>query len=324
MVEMLAAIAILTLIMVVVFGLTNQTARVWKNSTGKISEFQAARAGFDVLTQRLSQATLNTYYDYYDSSGRPASNASYSGTPTLYGRASELHFISGPDLVDGQIGHAVFFQAPLGYSDDASSYAGLNNALNAAGFYLIYNSDTDSGTRPAFITTAVSPSKYRFRLMQYTQPLQNLSVFTATAKQWFTNDIATKKYSYPLAENIVAMVIQPKRSTQDSTTTTLTTGDYKYDSHTAWSGSTQPVQMNQLPPLLHIVLVAIDENSAQRICTQTTAPDLGVSSLFKTESALNTDLKTLEDKLMAKSGGQPLNYRFFETDIALRGAKWSK
>ncbi len=78
--------------------------------------------------------------------------------------------------------------------------------------------------------------------------------------------------------------------------------------------------MNQLPPILHVAMVAIDEPSAQRICVNDNPPDFGVQSLFRDPKKLDADLATLETTLKAKN----LGYQIFQADIGIRGAKWSQ
>ncbi|MFV0338372.1 MAG: hypothetical protein ACK5LK_09055, partial [Chthoniobacterales bacterium] len=169
---------------------------------------------------------------------------------------------------------------------------------------------------------------YRFRLMQFTQSLQDLGVFKAAnagGTGWFTSgsapagDISSTR---PLAENIIALIILPKLADADNPSgTSLVGDDFSYDSRTTWSGSsTQPVQMNQLPPLIHVVMVAIDEPSAQRYCTSTTPPNFGQDSLFKNPDNLEDDLKEMEKNLREKN----ISYEIFRADIGIRGAKWSQ
>ncbi|HSI83458.1 MAG: hypothetical protein ACAI35_22865 [Candidatus Methylacidiphilales bacterium] len=74
-----------------------------------------------------------------------------------------------------------------------------------------------------------------------------------------------------------------------------------------------------MPPVVDIVMVAIDEPSAIRLGNGATPPDPGVSSLFKIASNLETDLKTLTTSLNNKR----ITYRVFRTSVAIIGAKWS-
>ena len=65
LIEMLVATTILVIIVGILFTITQQTSKVWKNTTGKTEVFLARATGFwGFMTRTISQATLNTYYDY--------------------------------------------------------------------------------------------------------------------------------------------------------------------------------------------------------------------------------------------------------------------
>lgn len=339
-VELLAATAIFAIILAVIFGITQQISSAWKNSSAKIEAYQGARGAFSAMTQQIGQATLNTYYDYYDSSGNrrlPANSSTF--VPARYGRYSDLHFISGGwsspanTLVPGQVTHAIFFQAPMGYAE--LSYTGMDTLLNACGYYIAYNKDN---TRPQFLDDSTLPNKppdrYRFRLMQFLQPSQQLAIYPYTSgseKAWFTDPLASSTPPVRiLAENIVALVILPKLSTAEDAAGSDLAPNFEYNSRPAGVTAVQGKTDHQLPPVLEIIMVAIDEPSAQKICTGSSMPDFGIpggmASLFKNVANLNDlangapgDLKKLTNALEACHVG----YRVFRSQVALRGAKWS-
>ncbi len=143
--------------------MVGQTGAAWRHTMGKIDQFRSARNGFEAMTRRLSEATLNTYYDYFDSNGNSSTSGSYTGTPSYYGRQSELRFISGPGLAGTATStpprptHSIFFQAPLGFVAPVSSsdttytqYQGLNNLVNTWGYYLEF---ADDQQRPSFMSS---------------------------------------------------------------------------------------------------------------------------------------------------------------------------
>jgi uncharacterized protein (TIGR02599 family) len=322
--EMMVATVILVILMLIVFQITQTISRVWKKSTSQITSMQSARAAFESMTRRLSQATLNVYYGYDD-----------PNNPSQYLRRSELQFICGTDLVSDQITHAIFFQVPLGHTDDTSRYGYMENALNACGYYLVYGDDPNV---PQFYKDAVNPPpKYRFRLMEYLQPTQNLSIYTQENKLgslinggrgWIQPNSDNTRV---LAENVVALIILPMRSTRDPGDVLST--DFEYNSRDgAWLNG-KPAQQeehsSQLPPIVQVTMVVIDEESAQKVCRDATQPDFGLEGLFQRvgneQEQLLDDLDTLKNTLSGKSGGNniPLNYYVFQTNVAIRGAKWS-
>lgn len=329
LVELLVAMVLLVFLMGVIFSIVNEVGRAWKTSSNKIEAFQDSRAAFESMTRKISQATLNTYYDYFDSTGKSSSEAGYNGTPVRYGRQSELHFKAGKSLIPDQIGHAIFFQSPMGETGQA--YDSLNTLLNACGYYVQFGSDangTSLSGRPAFLETLNLPLRHRFRLMELSQPAEKLKIYDSAAApgDWYKLPLAsTPPQARVLAENVVALVILPKKPDReekldDANGIARIGAEYEYDSRVSWSGTTQPVSMNQLCPLLKIVMVTIDEASARKLQGDaTTAPDLGLDKLFQTAASLDDDLATLTRTLTANR----LNYRVFQTEIPLRAAKWN-
>jgi uncharacterized protein (TIGR02599 family) len=363
LVELVVAIAILLIILLVVFELTAQISQVWRSSTSRIQTFQGARAGFEAMTRRLGQATLNTYYDYYQNASgtytlRTTANAA-TFVPSVYDRVSDLHFISGqattllassPTAITTQT-HAFFFQAPLGYS---VTYQKLDNALNACGYYLQFDAATSS--IPTYITSAPTyKPRYRFRLMEMLQPTENLGVYfwpsTGGVNDWFVNNAASN--SRVLAENVIALVLLPKLPTSEDSTGTALAPNYNYDSRIPLGATSDPywasaspsfppdsfttstgtiTRHHQLPPLMHLVMIVIDEPSAIRLQgTSTTVPaaiNLSTKNLFTDATKLASDIQSVEDICNAKSGNLTgntlhLNYRIFESDVIMRDAQWS-
>ena len=76
--------SIISLLLIVLLQMTNSTSELWTRTTGKTEQFRAAREGFESMTRNLSQATLNTYWDYDN-----------PNSPTRFMRQSELRFICG-------------------------------------------------------------------------------------------------------------------------------------------------------------------------------------------------------------------------------------
>lgn len=336
LIELLVATVVLLMIMAILLSITTQTGNLWRTTTAKMEQFRGARDAFEAMTRRLGQATLNTYWDYDNPTA-----------PTRYVRQSELRFISGntvaltgaPTAPRQWPTHGVFFQAPLGFSQDSTTY-GLENLLNTWGYFIEFGSD--AAERPPIVTTQITPLRYRYRLCEFMQPTNALSIYnytsgltgtmsnnlTYTGRDWFSipmnlSDTSTAPVRpvHVLAENIIALIILPKLSqTEDSTGTTLAPL-YTYDSTTTNSNATLNPK-NQLPPILEVTMVAIDEASAIRLAQSqgSTMPDFGLGSLFTDATKMSADLATLQQTLDSKH----INYRVFSTNVAIKGAKWSR
>ncbi|WP_009965576.1 prepilin-type N-terminal cleavage/methylation domain-containing protein [Verrucomicrobium spinosum] len=152
LIELLVSVAVLTVLLLLLTRVLSDTQTTWARAHARTEEFREARAVFEAISARLSQATLNSYWGY---------KLDAKNSPTRYLRQSELHFVSGPApvLLGADVpacGHAVFFQAPLGENLEAGGLPsslgnpdGLKNLLNAWGWYVSYESDLPQ--RPPFL-----------------------------------------------------------------------------------------------------------------------------------------------------------------------------
>jgi uncharacterized protein (TIGR02599 family) len=337
LVEVLVSLAVLALIMVVMASMVNLTSSSWKRTRAGVERYQQARVAFDTITRRLSEATLNTYFDYVDSSGNYGITSNGTGRtfiPDRYVRRSELRFKSGPGLtgLSGDPSHSVFFHAPQGFADTPSN---LSNLMNTCGFFVELGSD--SGLLPGILPAAFA--RDRFRLMQLLEPTENFSIYQlvandpkTTKEDWFKTPIANRAATVSIiAENIIALLMLPKLSKSDqvgSLDDSSLAPNYTYDS-TATNSNAAINPSNQLPPVVLVTMVAIDETSAKRMTDseRTALRDL-IAGLFKkagstTDSSTEgyaKDLKTLEDYLNSKR----IDYRIFNSNVILKGAKWSR
>ena len=318
LIEVLVAFAILALIMVMLVTIIEFTSKAWKRTTEKMQAFQESRAAFDRITSILSQATLNTYWDYDNLQ-----------SPTKYERTSELQFLSLPMAQMGRDAaafptHGLFFQASTGKVSDKPSFGNMPFLLNAYGYFLEYGQDD----RPAWLPDSVSP-KYRFRLKEWRVPSENWTLYQKTTGATGKSYLGSTSYDWidlsapaakTLAETVIALVVYPKNS--QSATVSLSLADtFVYNSRTNDSATTEGQnQKHQLPPEVEVIMVAIDETSANRRWgNAATAPAL-TSGLFQKAVQLEDDLKTLTSSLSA----QNINYIILRSTVKIRGARWSQ
>ena len=377
LVEMMVAMVLLMLLMLVTVYILNAVSAVDNRTRAKVDTFREARAGFEVMTRRVSTAMLNTYWDYEFpmSGGMP----DRSKPPTKYVRQSELHYVSGPTRLGGatalfasatattmlSVTHGIFLQTPQGLTTSPTTVnANLPNLLNVSGYFVEYT--TDKLDRPKFLQsgTPLPPERWRFRLTELNQGSEYFQVYRATvapvtipAMDWFraplkrpapTTEPANTRV---LAENVIALVVYPHRSPNDpvpSGSPTQLAPLYFYDSRSYVTKPTDATALrsrNQLPPMVQITMVVMDERSAERFqaslgaAPQTIAPateklglTTGTTGLFVKASTISNptpaqekdqytlDLATLEKKL------QDLNliYRVFSTEVSILQAKWSE
>ena len=349
LVELLLSTAIIGLLLLVLTSITESTRKTWITTTARNEEFRGARTGFEVITRRLSQATLNTYWDYFDASGNsrtPANSANF--VPARYGRQSELRFISGQASAIGLPAsscptHAVFFQAPLGFVSDTTKYSRMENLLNTWGYFIQFGDD--SAYRPSFVTKQLVPYRARFRLMEMMEPSETLSLYPEelnaggnslyTTRSWYLNPFSvTSRPPRVVAENIVALVLLPKLTPLDQKAGNYNDGSlapgYLYDSINS-NADPNLNSKNQLPPVIQVTMVAVDETSFSRFQkTSASLPAFGLSGLFTTvgdtsdptKSGLAKDLQTLQTTL--QNSKPAITYRVFSTNVSIKAAKWSR
>jgi uncharacterized protein (TIGR02599 family) len=362
LVEMLVSTAIVALLVVMLAGILQQTSTVWSRTTGKIEQFREARGAFENMTLRISQATLNTYWDYQYVGAGPAR------TPQRYMRRSELRFISGPvdQLIDPnptnrrRLTHATFFQAPLGVVENVK-YKGFENLLCTWGYFVEVGGDLDY--RPRFLDEELAPQKHRSRLIEtwvaaernliyrHTSGVQGSIVraITYSGKDWFRDPLnLSAPPVHVLAENILALVLTPRLAPEDEEEVLGTSGrrtdlsplapNYLYD--TSPVGGANPADSRhsdgrlnpvaQLPPVIQVTMVAIDEASALRSGPSALDQDpFLLADRFKRSADYSKDLlrsddsasgDSLEDRLIEARA----NYRIFTTNVIIRGSKWSR
>ncbi len=388
MVELLVSMTLILGLMMLLLGTVDQTQQLWVRSSSKAAQFQTARHSFEIMARRLGQATLNTYWRPHDPS------LTNSRADFQFRRQAELQFISGPTskiFTSPTIGglnsnpvlsypfHSVFFQAPLGQTeeindggDDRLRFASLSEMLTACGYFVEYGEDPN---RPDFLPKDRVPPQVAFRLMELTVAGERLTIFqrpndnksnvepmildeqsrpymglvdmvgtpeTAWMRpRWMKEALRREQgvgksrfyYGRVMAEHVIGLVILPKLPPQDRVNKESLdlAPHYQYDSWRILRGDTglaDPVtgaRDNLLPPIVQIMMIAIDGPSAARLDAKVDKPPAWSEGLFQKvedEGQLQEDMALLEKAL--KEDPARLNYRIFTTDVVLRGSKWSR
>ncbi|MDB6075153.1 MAG: Verru Chthon cassette protein [Verrucomicrobiaceae bacterium] len=344
LVEIIVATAVLSLLMVAMMSTLGTVQRSFQFTRARVDQFREARRALDLISTTLSQATLNSYQDYYytgtQSNIPPATG---SGAPAAYVRQSELQFrVDAAASTFGTTGspveapgHSVFFQAPLGLTADGSSLGGL---LNARGYGIVFSGDDKR--RPAFVNGYDIPVKRRYRLVEY-RPTAEYQSATAGGNtiynhpaDWFT--LAMGNSCRVVADNILLLLLSPRSSSQGAGGAVepwSIAPHYHYnsldsDNSTAaldgllvrTDGTVAQGTQHMLPPLIAVTLVALDETSAQQWSAR--RGDNGVDVLseahaaFTDASRYESDMGALRDYLQK----QKLNFRIFNSTVALRNA----
>ena len=293
--EILVATAVLAILLVLILQVTSQTSQTLRQVTGQVDAFQSARAAFDDINRTLSQATLNTYWDYQNDS---------SGNPTAYKRASDLHFVVKP-AGDSEAG--LYFQAPLAISSNSTTE--VSGLLNAVGYWVEFGPDN-------WKPDGLGENRSRFRLMQAVQNSEDLDTMRTTNDSWVAD---VRGQGRPLANNVIALVALPKWSAaEDSTGTDLNplSPNFSYDSR---NGTLE--QLAQLPPQVQVTMIAIDERDAVRLgANLENKINTALKDKFVLASSFDDDLNDVRNKLAEDN----ISNQVFSTSVPLRESKWSK
>jgi uncharacterized protein (TIGR02599 family) len=328
LVELLVAMTVLAVLLAIISQVLATVQKSWRNTSAKVSQFREARRAFDVIKRNLSQATLNTYlhYDFGGNKDQATGFIDTTATPTGYLPFSELQFVCGPASkiqgisLDPSVnpGHAVFFQANLGFSD---LYPNLPTTLNPRGYFIEYGDD--EALRPSFLAGKVK-NRVRYRLMEYAPPTEANTIYDRTKRNSGSNiwyqDIP--RWSRPVSDNVIALFLAPKRPRLDGAGDPYSIAtEFYYDSATPGTG--QRNAPHELPPQLEVIMVVIDEASAEMLATtesdSSTPPlDLGQVFLSASEKGIREDLEQVKQVLIEKN----VNYRVFVSTITLPNSKW--
>jgi uncharacterized protein (TIGR02599 family) len=340
LVEVMVSMAVLSVLLLISAQVIGQVQNTWTASNARVSQFREARTAFDILTRNLSQATLNTFIDYDTNYlAADAAAADNPAGPQRYQRNSDLQFVCGPasgllpDAGGPQYlpGSAVFFQAPLGISQQPS-LVGLERLLCGRGYFVQFSND--AFFKPEWL--AQSQPRFRYRLMEFCPPAEKNSVYAVNmsgGERWFkqagsamkaAEDPTNLSLNRPVADNIVTLVVSPREETARQSIN----GKASFDSSQRDGSGAQGTQ-HLLPPMLKIVLVAIDERSAERLANYDTnsepplSPELSAfhSTLGEAidDQALEQGLNQLRTDFVKKR----INYRVFSTTVQIRASKWS-
>ena len=177
--------------------------------------------------------------------------------------------------------------------------------------------------------------------MEFSPSAEANSIYADSGNDWFKNagdelsddegSVANRGLTRPIADNIILLLISPQYQVasgggqrSEKPSVEIAPG-YEYDSAEVANrslrggpggGASQQGTQHLLPPLVRVVVVAVDETSAARMDAKGEGDFMkSAGAGFSKASELDDDLRNLERTLNAP--GMKLNYRIFSTTIAL-------
>lgn len=302
LIEVLTSMTVLGLLMLVLSQIVSGAFAAWTRGRGNMEKFQQARAAMQTLHDTLTHAVLSPHLEYRHDPAAPTIPVAYEANSALRFRTGEAAnlFAASPSLT--LKGHGVVFAATLG-RDTLGQIEGPRAALNECGFFVAHGDDR----RWLPATAAGLKPRSRFRLYHSCQPASEFSAYHS----WHDPlaPLSTES-ARPVAENIALLVLAPM--TDENTL--------------AGSGSYDSAQhRHELPALLRVIMLALDERSAQRVEEAGLSARLIPQGLFRdpsTPANIDADLERLRRHL-DQSLNVPVDYHLFDQLIALPPCQWN-
>lgn len=332
LVEVLVSMTILLGILLIITQVISSAQQTWRRASQRLSQFREARTAFDTITRGLSQAAIMSYRTYdYGYGGPPGVPKSPLQAPTGYTTTAQLGIVMGQSnsIFTGlggstmSPGHAVVFQAPMGYTLNAD-YRQLNRLMCVRGYYVLFGND--SQYLPQGLTGSLQ-TKFRYRLWEYQPPAETNMVYAPNQSTAWTKvaqgdmqPVQGVNTVRPVAENILTLVLAPSFGTSSSSTGSVVTvnqnttpAHYDFNSYTPADTKLK----YHLPTSVQVVMVAIDEESAIRLAQEygSNPPQL-YSASFTNPSSMANDLKIVRESLLKHH----VNFRVFSSSVTIPAA----
>ena len=349
LVELMVATGVTVILAVALFAFSAQCSESLRAARSAVDEMQVAQRAFETITHRIGQATLNNYWD---------SILSKRGARWSYERMSELRFACGPmqcganplDSAEAKSermhpGHGIFFQAATGYTGNTRdpALAGLENLVNTLGYFV--EAGPDELKAPNCIPPQLVARRIAPRLMELREPAQRLNIYGLTSGkpdyaglEWLRKPLEDRTQVRVVVENVVALVILPKLTAQE--TSRLRPGGTKeecdsllapqlfYHSGTNPPANIAPAQnmRHRLPAMVEVTMVALDAASVARLYRPDELDPLKLRDAFCDARELREELffdpaHPARDSLERRLIDARAKYRLFTATVPIRSAQ---
>jgi uncharacterized protein (TIGR02599 family) len=321
LIEVLVSMVILAMILLVITSVIGQAQRTWKSATSRLSQFREARQAFDSVTRNLRQAMVNRYGDYLPRDSPftpppPPGIVSKADLGIRFGPAASL--VSGGSSAAELPGSAVIFQAPLGLTAEPE-YRLLKSLLCVRGYYVSFG--TDQTFMPAGLSSRLK-ERFRYRLLEYAPTAETNPIYQpGPPDSWTTISQASGRNALRVvANNIVALILAPTFNSGAVGSTPVELGQpvqnaiYDFNSYADGTFAQRSTKY-RMPASTQVVMVAVDEETSNRMVVGNKSPDLlrQAGAQFSDPVSLERDV----EKLRAYMNAQRYNFRIFSTNVFL-------
>lgn len=311
--ELLVAMAVFTLLAVLLFGVLGEVNRAWEQAQAQIEPRKSGRAILDYFTRELEIATLpaNRTMTYATASSPPIS-------PDLGFQflVNPSGFLS-PKFFNPQ---ALFWQAPIG-----------SNGFAEVGFFVRWDESTPNQPRAVLCRLLIKPGDSNYFIQSNPTNWLTDAVLNRAAPGVMDSNDPTLSYRGWLADNVIglwARCLDPRGNPiTNSALNTAYAGStydsrkgYRYSTGTATnalssftpSGTTSQV-LATLPASVEVAVVILDSRSAAKLTQKPAYPVTSPTTPHSFWADINTFVSNLPAPV--RSGA-----RIYSTRVTLRNA----
>ena len=264
LVEMIVAVAIVSLMMLFMFTLVTQSIDAWEAGGRRMESGQAARIGMNVIAQELQYALVGTRTNAGLAAGSTFNNfAPLFATTGIPGeRSSAIQAVPGSG--------ALFFPAPIGPFGGGTNYRPFAEVGYLCYFVTGQGANTMIGPRYYLVRHGDQPGSVR------QAALQNF-YFRQTPNNTWVADAASTTNRVPLVDNCIRVEFQYARTNATGLT---------------WS----PTLPNQITPPVGVLvtMLVMDNKTANRIASIKSNSVLTASEISAATNTSSASTGTVE------------------------------
>jgi prepilin-type N-terminal cleavage/methylation domain-containing protein len=263
LIEILVSISVLALLLVVVYGILQQTSKVWVAAEARSETFQSARLALEMITRDLEGAIVGT-------NNLPPPNGKRITFLTREDANGSPHASGDSDIADTPPNDQIFFIANL--SDSVGqSYIDLAEY----GYFVAFTSTNKH--------TMAGPAYYLLRHQVRSSSSVSAYNFLADPATWYTTPTIGPDHKLPIADHVLRLELRYEKIGG-----TAPQGTCVLDNWLTASGSCSAGSIDSLPRAVHFTMCVLDRRAAARFYSIVGTSGLSSTELAKIPDAIDT------------------------------------